>query len=200
MTKPHSLERFAFRFDPLYRMAALPFGIRPQSSWVRLAGDHLEARFGPWSVRTALENVAAATITGPYATAKTIGPPHLSFADRGLTLATNRERGACISFAEPVAGIDPFGRILHPGLTVTVEDPDALVAALSPAVASHDMTEERQEQAAEDELHTMTASQLRDLADEQGLRHVSSMRKADLVTLLEADLGDDLVDELGPDD
>jgi hypothetical protein len=61
---------------------------------------------------------------------KVLGPPHLSFRDRGLTFATNQERGVCVRFHEPVAGIDPRGWIRHPGLTVTVEDPEALIAAI----------------------------------------------------------------------
>jgi hypothetical protein len=69
-------------------------------------------------------------VTGPYGFVKTAGPAHLSFADRGLTLATNGDRGLCIRFVEPVAGIDPWGRIRHPGVTVTVEHPDDLATAV----------------------------------------------------------------------
>ena len=61
---------------------------------------------------------------------KTIGPAHLSLADRGLTFATNRDEGVCIRFHEPVKGIDPLGVLRHPALTVTVDDVDALVASL----------------------------------------------------------------------
>jgi hypothetical protein len=63
----------------------------------------------------------------------TIGPAHLSFTDRGLTMATNGDRGVCIRFREPVAGIEPTGRIRHPGLTVTVADCDGLLARLAAA-------------------------------------------------------------------
>ncbi len=192
-------QRFRFAFDSLYRWAAIPLGINPRTAWVRVEGETFEAHFGPWTVRTPLSNIADASVSGPYATAKTIGPAHLSFSDRGLTFATNRHRGVCVSFVEPVAGMDPFGALRHPGLTVTVDDPEGLVDALSGAVEHHEAVEERQEQAAEDELHTMTASELRDLADERGLRHVSSMKKAELVRLLEEDLGSDLVEELAPE-
>lgn len=192
-------QQFAFRFDPRYRRAGRPLGVTPDSARVTVDDDGFEARFGPWTVRTDLTNIASTEITGPYAVAKTIGPAHLSFADRGLTFATNAERGVCIEFAEPVTGMDPFGVLRHPGLTVTVEDPEALMVALSDTVAHHEVEEEREEQAAEDELHTMTAAELRDLADERGLRRTSSMKKADLVDLLEAELGEDLVDELGPE-
>jgi hypothetical protein len=90
----------------------------------------LRARFGPWRVRTALDNIVGTTPTGPYTFIKTGGPARLSFSDHGLTFATNGERGLCIQFAEPVTGLDPTGRLKHPGLTVTVADIPGLAAAL----------------------------------------------------------------------
>ena len=57
---------------------------------------------------------------------KVLGPPHLSFTDRGVTFATNRDLGLCIRFHEPVPAIAPFGLLRHPGATVTVADPLAL--------------------------------------------------------------------------
>jgi hypothetical protein len=82
-------------------------------------------------VRTPLSNVAAAEITGPYAFLKTVGPARLAITDRGLTFASNGERGVRVAFHSPVRGIERSGRILHPELTVTVEDIDGLVEALS---------------------------------------------------------------------
>ena len=87
-------------------------------------------RFGPWSLRTPLANVAGVDLTGGYAFIKTAGPPHLSLSDRGVTFATNGDRGVCVKFHEPVRGIDPTGRIVHPGATMTVVDPDGLAALL----------------------------------------------------------------------
>ena len=63
---------------------------------------------------------------------KTAGPAHLSLADRGLTFATNGDRGVCLIMREPVSGIDPFGLLRHPNLTVTVADCDGLVNAVQP--------------------------------------------------------------------
>jgi hypothetical protein len=103
----------------------------------------------------------------------------------------------CLTFRDPVRGIDPIGLIRHPGLTVTVDDVDGLIEALrSEGTPRGDLDEVRQEQAAEDELHTMTTRELRELADERGVAHTSSMKKAELVALLEARLDDDLVEEL----
>ena len=42
----------------------------------------------------------------------------------------------------------------------------------------------------------MTTRELRDLADERGVAHTSSMKKAELVALLEARMDEDLVEEL----
>jgi hypothetical protein len=60
---------------------------------------------------------------------KTAGPARLGITDRGLTFASNGDRGVCINFHSPVPGI---ARIRHPELTVTVLDVDALMKALTP--------------------------------------------------------------------
>ena len=122
---------FAFRFDPAYRAAALPFGVMPATTSVEVAAGELRARFGPWRLRTPLTNVAGTEISGPYSFIKTAGPAHLSFTDRGVTFATNGVRGLCIRFHEPVRVMDPTGRLRHPGLTVTVDDVEGLAAELA---------------------------------------------------------------------
>ena len=125
--------RFLFRWDRAYQLAALPLAITPGRTSVEIdtANARLIARFGRWTVDTALTNIIDATITGPYAVPKTIGPPHLSLSDRGLTFASNNDRGVCIRFRAPVRGIDPLGVIRHPGLTVTVAEPERLRDVLS---------------------------------------------------------------------
>lgn len=124
--------RFPFAFSATYRVAAAAFGVTPSRAEVVVddVAGRLVARYGPWQVDTALSNVVGVELTGPYGRAKTIGPAHLSFADRGLTFASNPYRGVCVRFAEPVGGIEPTGRIRHPGLTVTVVDCAALADAL----------------------------------------------------------------------
>lgn len=126
------MPRFDFAFDPGYRLAAAVYGVRPGNAWVDVderAGT-FTARYGPWLVRTPLDNVRSAQLSGPYQRVKTLGPARLSFADRGLTMASNGRRGVCIEFAEPVPGIEPTGRLRHPGLTVTVADCDGLLRVL----------------------------------------------------------------------
>jgi hypothetical protein len=122
--------RFDFRFAPSYRLAALPFGVTPGNAWVEVTRDLLRARFGPWRLETARENITGTCITGPYGYLRTAGPAHLSMVDKGLTFASNGDRGLCMLFAEPVRGISRRGP-LHPGLTVTVADVEALAACLA---------------------------------------------------------------------
>ena len=66
-----------------------------------------------------------------YSFLKTAGPAHLSFGDRGITFATNGDRGVCVAFREPVPGIEPTGRLRHPGATLTLADVDGFAAALT---------------------------------------------------------------------
>ena len=120
--------RFPFRFEPSYRRLARLFGVTPDRAWVDVDADEFVARFGRWHVRTPLLNIAGAGLTGPYAFLKTAGPARLSITDHGLTFATNRDRGVCISFHSPVRGM---GRIRHPELTVTVRDVDGLLLGLA---------------------------------------------------------------------
>jgi hypothetical protein len=126
-------QRFDFRFATPYRVAGLPFGVTPASCAVVIGAGTLRVRFGPWRVRTALDNIAGVAITGPYRYLKTAGPAHLSLADSGLTFATNGDRGVCMEFAVPIPGIEPTGRIRHPSLTITVAECDGLAAALRTA-------------------------------------------------------------------
>jgi hypothetical protein len=93
-------------------------------------GAGLSVRFGPWSMRTPVQNILEAVETSDFAYLKTAGPAHLSFADRGITFATNGDRGLCLRFDVPVPAIDWVGFIRHPGATVTVSDPAGLRRAL----------------------------------------------------------------------
>lgn len=122
---------FDFAFDPWYRYVALAFGVTADRTGVDVDDGRLVARYGFWRLETDLANVAGVEVSGPYRLLATIGPAHLSLVDRGLTFASNRDRGVCIKFREPVPGLEPTGRLRHPGLTVTVTDVDGLAAALT---------------------------------------------------------------------
>ena len=121
--------RFEFDFSPMHLVASAGWGILPATAWVDV-DDELRVRFGPWSLRTPTTNVEWARVTGPYEFVRVAGPARLSLADRGLTFATNGLHGVCIGFRTPVSGFEPTGLLKHPGLTVTVAEPEELVATL----------------------------------------------------------------------
>ena len=128
---PAGRERFGFAFEARLFPAAAAFGVTPPTAHVDVDEAELHIRFGPWSLRTPLDNVRSLTPTGPYTWWKVAGPAHVSLADRGVTFATTTERGVCIGFREPVRAALPTSLVRHPAATVTVGDPDGLVAAIS---------------------------------------------------------------------
>ena len=124
------MQRFDFRFASAYRLAARPFGITPERAWVQIDDEHLLAHYGPWRLRTTLDNISRVAVTGPYRFHRTAGPARLGITDGGLTFASNGDRGVLLSFRERVPAIDPLKLIRHPELTVTVADVHGLVSAL----------------------------------------------------------------------
>jgi hypothetical protein len=125
-----STETFSFRFAPAYRLPALLFGVTPRTTSVEVTDGRLVIRFGPWRLQSDLANIVGVEVTGPYGYLKTAGPAHVSLTDKGVTFATNGERGVCVRFRTPVPAIDPLGMLRHPGATVTVTDIERLVARL----------------------------------------------------------------------
>lgn len=121
-------ERFAFaRQRPWSTILPAAFHA-PDRAAVELSDLALSVRFGPFLTTTPWVNVRDVSVSGPYRWFRAIGP-RMSLVDRGVTYGTATDRGVCIRFHEPVAGL--FGaRRLHPGLTVTVEDPEGLAAAV----------------------------------------------------------------------
>jgi hypothetical protein len=120
--------RFPFAFEPRVAPFSVLFGVTPRTAWVDIDEQDLTVRFGLWRLTTPRRNILDGEVTGPYSYAKVAGPAHLSFADHGVTFATTTERGVCFRLREPVPGIAPFGRLPHPGVTVTVADPEGLLA------------------------------------------------------------------------
>ncbi|MDQ3611726.1 MAG: DUF1990 domain-containing protein, partial [Actinomycetota bacterium] len=68
MTAPRS---FPFRFEPVFRAAAAPFGVTPGTARVRVGDGRLRARFGPWRVDTPIGNLKGWTQVGPFSAWKT---------------------------------------------------------------------------------------------------------------------------------
>jgi hypothetical protein len=121
------------RLDRPWRSGLRVFGVRADTAGVVLDDDGFHARFGRLRVDAPWEDVAGACVTGPYRWYRAIGP-RLSLADRGATFGSATAAGTCVTFHRPVAGL--FGRRrVHPGLTVTVEDPHALRDAIEAELA-----------------------------------------------------------------
>lgn len=119
------MARFPFAFDyPLAAPLAL-VGITPATAHVDVGDGVLDVRFGLWHLRTATGNISELHVTGPYRWWRVLGT-HLSLVDQGVSFGTNTHRGLCITFQDPVPAIAPFGRPRHPGVTVTVADPERL--------------------------------------------------------------------------
>ena len=119
--------RFPFAFEGRVVPFSLAFGVTPRTAWVEIDDVDLRVRFGLWHLVTPRRNLADGEVSGPYQFAKVAGPAHLSFVDRGVTFATTTKRGVCFRLREPVSGIAPFGLLPHPGVTVTVAEPERLV-------------------------------------------------------------------------
>jgi hypothetical protein len=124
------VQRFEFAFSPGYRWASRPFGITPANAWVDVDAETLYAHFGLWGLSTTLANISDVEVTGPYARWKTAGPARLAITDRGLTFATNADRGVLMTFRTSVRSRGPLGALRHPELTVTVGDVDGLADLL----------------------------------------------------------------------
>ncbi|MGZ8763329.1 MAG: hypothetical protein ACXW2Y_08395 [Acidimicrobiia bacterium] len=127
--KPPAIEVFQFAFDRRFRVPLALIGVTPSTAHVTLTSERLVARYGPWLCETPIQNVIEVCTTGPYRWYTSIGPRG-SFVDRGLTFGTTPAGGACVLFREPVSGLVPRGSFRHPGLTVTLAEPDRFVTSV----------------------------------------------------------------------
>jgi hypothetical protein len=127
------VESFPFAFGALPRLGLALVNVRPSTSRTVVDSDRdlLDVRFGPWRVVTPLLNIGSVELAGPYSAWKVFGA-RMSLADFGLTFGTNTVAGVCIQFLRPVRGIEPTGLLRHPSLTVTVAEPERLLARLAP--------------------------------------------------------------------
>ena len=124
-----SIEQFEFEFDPQFRPFLALIGVTSGTAHVTLTADRLVARFGPWTCEIPISNVRDVCRTGPYHWYKAIGPRG-SFVDRGLTFGTTTTGGVCVLLHEPVPGLVPVGSLRHPGITLTLAEPERFVSSL----------------------------------------------------------------------
>ena len=126
---PGTDRRFTYAVDNRFLPVLLPLGLRRATDGVAITHDGaVIATFGFLSLRTRLDNIEGAHITRGYRWWTAIGP-RLSLADDGLTFGTNANAGVCMHFRERVPSA--VRRRGHSALTVTVEELDALVTALT---------------------------------------------------------------------
>jgi len=118
---------FPYEFDRLTKPLLRVAGVRPDRDGVRIERNRLVASFGLLNASIDIDNIATASITGPYSAIKAIGP-RLSAADHGVTFGTTASAGVCLLFEEPISAV--FGPWQHPGMTLTVADPAGLVSAI----------------------------------------------------------------------
>ena len=120
---------FDFEFHPRYRYLLRPLGVRQTNSFVALTDDdQFHAKFGRWQVKTPIANIIGFERSGDYKWFRAIGIRG-SLTDHGLTFGSTTRQGVCVKFAEKIPAL--VAGPSHPGLTVTVADPDGLVSALS---------------------------------------------------------------------
>ena len=123
--------QFDFAFDPAYRFFLALAGVTPSTAHATLTDDdRLVARFGPWKCETPLANITGMCITGPYRAHRAIGARG-SMVDRGLTFGSSTAGGVCLLLRDPVPGLEPTGRMLHPGITMTLADREGFAAAIT---------------------------------------------------------------------
>jgi hypothetical protein len=120
---------FKYSIDAKLALFWLPFGVRPTKDGVELTDDRrFVATYGFLRVETPIDNIDDAHITSGYRWWTAAGA-RVSFVDDGLTFGTNAHRGVCVHFRTKVPS--RLRRSGHSALTVTVADPEALVAALT---------------------------------------------------------------------
>lgn len=129
MSDGTSTEQFAFDFDGRYRRFLSALGVRPETAGVDVGATDVTVRFGRWRCTTAIANVRDVCMTGDYKAYRVIGP-RLSLADRGVSFGTNTHIGVCLLVRTPVRALDPLGVLRHPGITVTVRDPERFAATV----------------------------------------------------------------------
>jgi hypothetical protein len=123
------VDTFEFAFAERYRPMLRLIGVTPNTALVTVSDDELRVRFGSWRLSTPMGNVAGHERSGDYAWFKAIGARG-SLADRGVTFGTNTDAGVCVRVHDPVPALLPGNLMPHPGMTVTVADPDGFIAAL----------------------------------------------------------------------
>jgi hypothetical protein len=127
---------FSFAFERPLDTCARWFAVVPPRSYVRVDDHGFEAVYGLWRVATVWTNVVGVERTGPYEAWKVAGPARVSWADRGITMAATTIGGVCLRFRRPVKGIEPFGVLRHPAVTLGVDDVEQFARIVEELIAN----------------------------------------------------------------
>ncbi len=127
---PEPAHVFPFAFGDPLSLPLRAVGIWPFSALVAVTAQELQIRFGPWSMRTPLRNIASASVVPGPGWLDVVGPPRVSLRDGSVTFATVRRRAVRLRFLDPVPGGLPLSFVRHPSVSLTVRDPEGLVALL----------------------------------------------------------------------
>jgi hypothetical protein len=118
--------RFPIRLGDRSRALLLIFGVRDGNAYVDLDDGVIDARFGFFRIRTAVDNITRWQIEGPWRWITAIGVRR-GIRHGDITFAGNHRTGVRLDFREPVH----FGPLRPPRLYVSVADADGLAAALA---------------------------------------------------------------------
>lgn len=118
-------DRFPIRVGRKSRPLLWLFGVRGDNAYVELNGE-LDARFGFYRIHTPLSNIVSWRIEGPWLWVTAIAV-RTSLRHHDVTFAGSPHGGVRVDFKEPV----PFGFYHVPALYLTVDDLEALAAALT---------------------------------------------------------------------
>jgi len=119
---------FPIRLQRSLRPILLLFGVRPGHATVRLDSERLMAHFGFFNAETPVSNILRWDITGPYRWWRAVGVRR-TLGTHNLTFGGSTHGGLCVHLREAVR----VGRLSVTDLYLTVDDLDALGAALSSA-------------------------------------------------------------------
>jgi hypothetical protein len=106
--------------------------VRPANSYVFVDIDVLDVKFGPWRITTYATNVLAAEPTGTLSLWRSLGA-RCAGGQHALTFGSDSTGGLRIRFRNAVHRLDSDSPIGHLTLTVTVQDPERLIARLRQA-------------------------------------------------------------------
>jgi hypothetical protein len=120
--------RFPIRIDHRFRwVLVLIFGVRERNAYVDLTNDELVARFGFYSVRTPISNIARWEISGPYRSLMALGV-RASVRHGDVTFGGSAHGGVRIDFRQRPRW---FGVFHPPAFYFTLDDLEGFAAELT---------------------------------------------------------------------